>query len=403
VALKYAVYNALYTAGFAAPFTIVFMVGHGVTYTDLALGTSAMAVVMIVAEVPSGYVGDRFGRRNAVLVGQLLFAIGSTGYLFVRSTATVVALYVTFGLAAAIRSGSDVAWFYDALDEHGVADKYTAHASRIGSAVRATTAMTMLAGAGLFLIDPTLAILVAAVANWLCIAVVATFPTRASASDSSALGVREAGRIARGFVLDAPVRTLVAVGAIYTAGMYASSLYIQPTTLTVLPAGGLALGEVRLPSPVVLSGVYAGFTLASAVAVRYGDAAATRFGVGGTAVLAYGLGAVCMLVPLLVPALALPAMIAFIAFPRVAGPSVSSYLNEHTESLARATVMSALSFIRSVVRVPILLGAGVVADTTAPPVAMAALGATVIVVGTILVALDRPLTVDSRVDRVAVE
>jgi hypothetical protein len=103
-----------------------------------------------------------------------------------------------------------------------------------------------------------------------------------------------------------------------------------------------------------------------------------------------------MMLPLFVPMLALPAMVLFMTFPSVAGPAVSGYLNQHTESVARATVMSGVSFIQAVVRIPILLASGWIADARSPPVAMAGIGVAVVMVGGLVVLFDHPITASTQ-------
>ncbi len=391
--LKYTLYRVLKTSGFATPFVVVFMVGNGVTYTDIGIGTTVMAVVVVGAEVPSGYIADRFGRRATVFAGQLFGALGATGYLVARSTATVVLLYVAFGLAVAVQSGSELAWFYDTLERHDAADRYEEIESRFGSIVNYLKATTMLVGAGLFVVEPAAAVVAGAVANWAGTLVVVSFPKEGEYGDADRVGVRESVGIVRRFLTSDAVRTVVAVGALYAGGTYAASKFVQPTTLSILPDDGVTLGPIGVPAPVFLGVLYAVYALVSGVAVSYGATARDRFGVGGTVLLAYGSGALCMVLPLAFTPLALPAMVLFMTVPSLAGPAVGGYLNRHTESMARATVMSGVSFVQAVVRMPILLVSGYVADLQSPTVAMAGIGLGVLGLGAGAILLDYPVTI----------
>lgn len=392
--LKYTLYRVLKTSGFATPFVVIFMVGNGVTYTDIGIGTTVMAIVVIVTEVPSGYASDRFGRKATVFVGQLFGALGATGYLFAQSTLSVVLLYVAFGLTTAIQSGSELAWFYDILKEHDAEDEYERIESRFGSVVNYLKAGTMLAGAGLFILQPFYAILAGAIANWLCVLVVITFPKNADYGEQEEkLGIGKSIETTRKFLSSSSIRTVVVIAALYAGATYASSKFIQPTTIDVLPREGLTFSGYAVPSAVVLAVLYAVYSAASGIAVSYGAKAKERLGVGGTVLFAYGFGALCMMIPFFVQILALPAMVLFMTFPSVASPAVSGYLNHHTESVARATVMSGVSFIQAIVRIPILLVSGYVADVQSPPLAMAGIGLSVIILGGIVVLFDHPVAV----------
>lgn len=405
VLAQYTAYRSLKTVGFATPFVVVFLVGNGVTYTDIALGTTAMAVVMIASEIPSGYVGDRFGRRNTILVGQTFGALGATGYLVGTSTASVVLLYVAFGLSAAIQSGSGDAWFYDKLVEHDAEDRYTEFASRVGSVVKYASAATMLAGAGLFLVQPAYAIGAGAGASWLALPVIATLPTNdpdvveqldvdeANESADEPLSIRRAAGSVREFLTNPAVRTVALLQSLYFGTMLANSKYVQPTTFEVLPAGGLTVAAVAIPTAVVLATVYALTSTVSGFVVRFGKTAESYLGVPATIALPYAAGAVCMLVPFVAPKFALPAMVGFLSIPMLAGPTKSAYLNDHMESATRATTGSTISFVMAIVRIPILLAGGMLADAVSPRFAMAALGASVLVAGGVVLLVDWPLTI----------
>jgi MFS family permease len=177
--LTYYAYRCISAIGFIGPFLNVFLVSRGVTFTDLALGGSTMATVVVLGEVPSGYVGDRLGRRRSLLLSQTLFAVGISSWAFVRSTSAVVNVFVVFGLASAFQSGSIEAWLYDVLDEADEAGRYTEIESR-GSALRLwVTATTMVAGGFLYVFEPLAPFACAAALSWFGVGIVASLPTNA--------------------------------------------------------------------------------------------------------------------------------------------------------------------------------------------------------------------------------
>jgi hypothetical protein len=91
------------------------------------------------------------------------------------------------------------------------------------------------------------------------------------------------------------------------------------------------------------------------------------------------------------PWLALPAFV----FMRPAGSLVravrSGYLNDHVESTGRATVLSASRLLFSVVRFPMLLGAGVVADAFSPYVALSAVSGAFLLCTGVLWLVEAPI------------
>jgi MFS family permease len=134
--VRYGLYSIIARAGFATPFFVVFMVGNGITFTDLALGTSLMAALTFSLELPSGYVADRFGRRKTMFFSQICLGIGTVGYVFASSIVDIIWMYTAFGIGAAFRSGAGTAWFYDKMLEYEDEDKYTAAAGKLGSIIK---------------------------------------------------------------------------------------------------------------------------------------------------------------------------------------------------------------------------------------------------------------------------
>ncbi len=97
----------------------------------ISLGYAAWALAIIAAEVPSGYLADRLGRKTAFYFGQYARI---SGYLLIVAfqsiPAYLVALFL-FGLAMAAPSGADSALLYETLDKLGQVSQYKKHAGRM--------------------------------------------------------------------------------------------------------------------------------------------------------------------------------------------------------------------------------------------------------------------------------
>ncbi|UPV74811.1 MFS transporter [Halorussus limi] len=398
--LTYYAYRCVSAIGFVAPFLNVFLVNRGVTFTDLALGGSAMAAVTLLGEVPSGYVGDRLGRRWSLLLSQSLFAVGISSWFFARSTAPIVAVFVVTGLGAAFQSGSTQAWLYDVLDEEGAADRYADVESR-GSALRLwVTATTMVAGGLLYVLDPRVPFVCAAALSWSGVGIVASLPRNAryrggdgEASDSGddaddPLGPRRALAVVRRFLARPDLRAVVAVVAVYAGASVAAGDYLQPVVVGVLPRTTAAVAGVALPEFVVLGCLYAAFTALSAAAVDRAGALRDALGATPALLALVGLGGTAMAVPVVATralggpvavGATLAAVVGFRTCREVVHPIHSAYLNDRAESVGRATTLSAVSFVSALVRVPFLLVGGRVADATTPALALALVGLVAVV------------------------
>ncbi|WP_137285075.1 MFS transporter [Halorussus salinisoli] len=395
--LTYYAYRCISAIGFIAPFLNVFLVSRGVTFTDLALGGSAMAAVTVLGEVPSGYVGDRLGRRRSLLLSQTLFAVSISSWAFARSTTAVVSIFVVSGVASAFQSGSTEAWLYDVLDEADEAERYTEIESR-GSALRLwVTATTMVAGGLLYVVGPMIPFACAAALSWSGVGIVASLPANAryrgrdgrADDDDAPLDPRRALAVVRRFLARPGLRVVVGVVAVYTGASVAAGDYLQPVVVAVLPRTTATVAGVALPEFVVLGCLYATFTALSAVVVDRADALRNALGATNALLALVGLGGVAMAVPLVatralggsaVVAATLTAVVGFRTCQDVLHPIHSAYLNDRAESVGRATTLSAVAFAYALVRVPFLLVGGRVADATEPVVALALVGVVAVAV-----------------------
>lgn len=395
--LTYYAYRCISAIGFIGPFLNVFLVNRGVTFTDLALGGSAMAAVTVLGEVPSGYVGDRLGRRRSLLLGQTLFAVGISSWFFARSTAPIVGIFVVTGFGAAFQSGSTEAWLYDVLEESGEAERYAEIEAR-GSALRLwVTATTMVAGGFLYVLDPAIPFACAATLSWSGVGIVASLPANAryrgnESHDEDPLDPRRALGVVRRFLARPDLRVVVGVVAVYTGASVAANDYLQPVVVAVLPRTTATVAGVALPEFVVLGCLYAAFTALSAVVVDRADALRDALGATRALLALVGVGGAAMALPFVAAravggsvavAVTLTAVVMFQTCRDVLHPIHSAYLNDRAASVGRATTLSAVAFVGAVARVPFLLVGGRVADATEPVLALALVGVVALAVAVV--------------------
>jgi hypothetical protein len=91
-----------------------------------------------------------------------------------------------------------------------------------------------------------------------------------------------------------------------------------------------------------------------------------------------------LLVPTLFPVAALPAFFLMKGGRELLYPIMSGYVNDRVETVGRATVLSAVSLLFALFRVPLQPLGGVVADATSPITAVAALAGLFVVAAVLL-------------------
>jgi len=151
-------FRVLFNARFYYPvFTILFL-DYGLTIEQFALLNTVWALVIVVAEVPSGALADILGRKY-LLVGTALIMTAEMCLLAFVPLGNPTLIFAVFlvnrvlsGLAEAMASGADEAIAYDSLPETG-RDQAWPKVLSLQMALRSIAAVvTMTAGALLY--DP---------------------------------------------------------------------------------------------------------------------------------------------------------------------------------------------------------------------------------------------------------
>lgn len=360
--LAYYVYVATSAAWFMVPIWTLFLLDSGLSYTQIALLNTAWWVSVLVGEIPTGYVGDRIGRRNSLVLGAILQAGGVAIFGLLDSFWPFLAIYVTWGVGNAFRSGSDSAWLYDVLKERGSTEAYTRLKGR-GSAVMLTSGgLSALVGGYLASIDLYYPFAFSAVFVALGIPVLFTLPETEASGDDETLSFTGAMSIARE-TLDQPrIRPFVGYVVLVFAVGWSIDLFTQPLAIDA----GLDRTQIGW--------LYAGFTVVSATMANFADRIEAALGSERWMRLVPVVLGVLYVVTAFVPILAIPTFFAMRGLVEASGVLQTRFLNDNAGSLGRATVLSTVSMISSVVRIPVRFAVGPVGDHFSPLVAIAAVG-----------------------------
>lgn len=392
---RYYLYRATMSVGFITPIFTLFLL-RSLTYTQFAVLSSLYSVLAVVSEVPTGYVGDRLGRRASLLLS-VAFTVGSVaGFVVMDGFVPYAFLYALWALALTFRSGSIDAWLYDILDERLDADRFS-HIRGRGDAVQNwTAAVTMVGGGLLYGIEPTYPFIAAAVFNSLGFVALLSLPTNKYVEGGTAdrLGPRAAFVIARDHLVRPPLRSLVVYVGLFYAVIGVAEGYIQPMAIETLApsAGALGIdlsqgataaraGEAGPALALGLGVLYAGLKMVSSVGGYYAGRIEDWLGVRRAVLLASTITAAALLVPPWIGLFALPTFVAMSSGRPLIEPIANGYINDHSQAVGRATLLSVVSMVYMTLRTPLALGAGVVADVTTATTAVAALGGLFLTIG----------------------
>jgi len=114
---------------------------------------------VVLVEVPSGYVSDRFGRRPTLVVASLALVAAYAVFALATSFAQLAVAQALLALGLAFNSGTDTSFHLANLERVGRAELYAGREARLGTLSFVIGAVAALAGGAAALIDMRLAYL----------------------------------------------------------------------------------------------------------------------------------------------------------------------------------------------------------------------------------------------------
>ena len=142
---------------------IYLMDGRGLSLTEVGIFESFFWLTVIIAEVPTGAIADRFGRRISLALGAIMFAISTLIFALAGDFSLLLGSYLVMGIGMTLYSGAGDALLYDTLRVLGRTREYEHHAGRShGLFFAAMVLATAVGGPAAYLLGYTPTILVSA-------------------------------------------------------------------------------------------------------------------------------------------------------------------------------------------------------------------------------------------------
>ncbi|MFQ3293604.1 MAG: MFS family permease [Halobacteriales archaeon] len=391
VVRRYYLYRATATVGFVTPIFTIFLLRE-LSYSQLGALSGVYSALVVLGEIPTGYVGDRLGHRNSLVIGAGCKAVSLIGFVVAETFPAFVVLYVFWAAGLTFDSGSRSAWLYETLAERLDESAFTRVRGRGGSINRWVGAGTMVVGSLLYVVDPLFPFVAATGLTLLGMPILFSLPEPGSA-EQRRIETGEIVGVVWSTLSGASLRSFVAYTALALGSVSAAQLYVQPIAVDVL--SGIQTVET-IPPSATLGILYAAFTAVAAVASYYADVVEDRLGRRRTLLFLPVGTAALMIVPLALPLLAFPAFFAMRGVGPLVRPVTHAHLNEHVGSAGRATVISASSMMFGLVRTPLSLAGGVLADATSALAAVSAFGAVFLIGGLLLWGIDGAIVRDAQ-------
>jgi MFS family permease len=120
---------------------------RGFSLTQITLLDTPFFLLIVFAEVPTGAVADRFGRKFSLMLGSGFFAIAVFVFGIADNYVIILVSYVAWGLALTFQSGADTALLYDSLKQLGREDDFQRLNGRLWALRSAAALLALVIGA----------------------------------------------------------------------------------------------------------------------------------------------------------------------------------------------------------------------------------------------------------------
>ncbi|MEV6662026.1 MFS transporter [Streptomyces nigra] len=346
------VYAVLANSLFQRGVFVLYLQQRGFSAGQVAVLQTLIYLVSGLAELPTGVIADRIGRRASIVIGQVLIAVCLLGQAASSQYWVFVALFIGHGVGMACVSGSDTALLYDLLVRRGATAGYVRIRSRFTMLGTVTSGVAIVLGGQLQRLSWAIVYVGSAACLVLAVLVLMARVPEIRGADA----VDELGRTGKAHVDTTAWRALlrVATPALVTLALVSGLMHATLTPYIIFTQQVLS---DQGASTALVSVVIAGGFLAGGLVPLLSDRADRRLGyrvVVPVSLLALaaalglsGLGLVWVTVT---------AFLVLVGVPEITAVLVDNVLNEAVPSRHRASLLSMIAFVESV-----LIGTGYLA------------------------------------------
>jgi len=389
--IKYYLYKSTKAVEFYRPIMYLFFLAQGLNFTQIAILEAIYNLTTLLGEIPTGYIGDRVGRRNSLLIGTVTIAVTLFGIGLSESFLALAVLYVCWSAGYNFRSGSEDAWLYDTLTDDLSEDEFAHVRGRGESAALAVGAGAAIVGGYLGSIDLSYPWFVAAAVTGFGAVVLLTLdePETYKKTDTDDLSFRRTVGIVKQALSKRNLRAFILYYyVLYAAVTYLVFVFLQPIFQTVVVDLGVSPEQVES----LLGWFYAAYSFVGAVLSYYTGAIKEFIGIQTWFVVLPFIVGAALVGMYFVPLLALPTFLVARGLSDVTRSFAGQYVNNRIETLGRATVLSAMAMVSGLAVIPFQLGSGVLSDYVSPLFALAVGGVVLIVGSGVILSWELPVT-----------
>ena len=151
--LLYIVYQFLFGLYPIIPIMSLFFLAKNLSFGEIGILFAVFSISGFIFEIPTGYLGDKFGRKNSVMAGLIILAITSFIWTLLSSTFSFAIFAAIWMLGLAFISGSFDGYIYDYLKSKNQEGSYDKLLSLSGTTSYFAGAIGSIIGAYIFSIN----------------------------------------------------------------------------------------------------------------------------------------------------------------------------------------------------------------------------------------------------------
>jgi MFS family permease len=115
------------------PVVVLFYESNGLKMKDIMILQAIYSIMIVILEIPSGYMADVWGRKKTILLGAVMGTAGFAIYGVSYGFAGFLVAEIILGVGQSLVSGADSAMLYDSLVERNDQRRYSRYEGRITS------------------------------------------------------------------------------------------------------------------------------------------------------------------------------------------------------------------------------------------------------------------------------
>ncbi len=113
--VKLNISSFFYSLFFDRAIWTLFLLEKGLDGLQVGLAESLLHISIVLFEVPTGIIADIYGRKISLIISRIISIIYAVGLMSVNNIWSIYFIFILFGLGSTFSSGSDTALLYDSI------------------------------------------------------------------------------------------------------------------------------------------------------------------------------------------------------------------------------------------------------------------------------------------------